>query len=70
MDSFFRYAFNALLDDVIPILITYTTHDITIELCNHCGLLVQINNFYGLDGREIMSNLLLSATILLHLFQI
>jgi len=51
MDCIFRYTFNALLDDMVPILITYTTHNMAIQFLDHFSLLVQINNFNSLKSK-------------------
>lgn len=34
---------------MIAILISYTAHNVAIKFSNHFSLLVQINNFNGLD---------------------
>lgn len=56
MNSFLGNALNALLDDMIPILITHATHHMTIKLSNQFDLLVHIDNFYSLYSKENVSN--------------
>ncbi|KAG5599458.1 hypothetical protein H5410_030828 [Solanum commersonii] len=48
LDGILWNAFNTLLDNMIPILISNATHSMTIKLCDHFGLLIQINNLYCL----------------------
>lgn len=48
----FRDTFNALLDNMIPILITHASHYMTIKLLNHFDLLIQINNFNSLSTKK------------------
>lgn len=51
LDGIFRYTFNTLLDDMVPILITNTTHNMAIQFTYHFCLLVQLNNFYSLNSK-------------------
>lgn len=41
---------------MIPILIAYTEHYMTIKLCNNSSLLVQLNNFSSLDNSKDKPN--------------
>uniref|UniRef100_A0A3Q7GM45 Uncharacterized protein n=1 Tax=Solanum lycopersicum TaxID=4081 RepID=A0A3Q7GM45_SOLLC len=48
LDSILWNAFDALLAFMILILISNTAHNMTIKLCDHFSLLIQINHLYGL----------------------
>lgn len=44
LNMLFRNTFNALLNNMVSILITYTSHDMSIKFFHHFDLLVQVNN--------------------------
>ena len=48
LNMIFWDTFNALLDNMVSILITYTAHDMPIKLFNHFNLLVHVNYFNSL----------------------
>lgn len=48
LDSIFGYALNTLLDDMVPILIAHTAHNMAVKFFHHFGLLVQVHNFNSL----------------------
>src|SRR4051812_21055655 len=47
-----RYFLDALLDNMISVLILNTFHDIAIQFLDHFGLLLNVDYFKRLDGGQ------------------